>query len=318
MSKLEAFQSLFVERFQPELLRREADRKKAVFRIFFGLILLITVGVSSFFLYHRQLILAIVIGLGLFALAIYNFFKAYKFHQELQHYFKSELIPVMIQLIHPNLNYAPKASVSQANFDASKIFKFSYDEFKGEDGVRATVGQTEIEFSEVQVVKINRDSKGAETRSVQFQGIFFLADFHKNFHGETFVLKDSAQGLFGSLGTSLQRANLLRPELVLMENPVFEKQFVVYSTDQVESRYLITPVLMEKMLEMNSKFKGIQFSFVNSKLFVAIPLKENMFEYRLFKKFSDTSYIEQYFKVLQDCVGIVETLDLNTRIWSKA
>ena len=63
-----------------------------------------------------------------------------------------------------------------------------------------------------------------------------MADFHKDFKGKTTILRDRLFKLrFGE-------------SRVKMENPDFENTFDVYSTDQVEARYLITPFMMERLL----------------------------------------------------------------------
>ncbi|MFT5169968.1 MAG: hypothetical protein ACI8Q2_000583, partial [Candidatus Omnitrophota bacterium] len=43
----------------------------------------------------------------------------------------------------------------------------------------------------------------------------------------------------------------------------------------------------------------------------------NLFEPRIFKTLLDFKPIEEYFEDLSFAIGIVEDLNLNTRIWSK-
>jgi hypothetical protein len=295
----------------------ETARKKGSKEQVFGILLLIASVLLGFFLFQVNTWLALTVGIFLFVFAGRMLYQAAKVQTQLLDFFKSCLIPLMIKRIHPDLIYNASGAVSQNSFVTSKIFHNSIDVFEGEDQVKGKIDQTEIEFSELLVQYITRDSKGNQTKNTTFKGIFFIADFHKDFKGETFVLKDHAQKLFGNMGTFFQRINGLRPELILMENPLFEKQFVVYGTDQIESRYIITPTLMERMVEMNRLFKGIQFSFVNSKLFIAIPFRENLFEPKLFKSLENADYIQSYFQILSGCIGIVDTLELNERLWSK-
>ena len=67
------------------------------------------------------------------------------------------------------------------------------------------------------------------------------ADFNKNFQGRTIILPDFAQNAFGDfIGSWLQSKNQAREELVKMDNPDFEKEFVVYSNDQIEARYILS------------------------------------------------------------------------------
>ena len=58
-------------------------------------------------------------------------------------------------------------------------------------------------------------------------------------------------------------------------------------------------------------------SFVGSKVFVAVSFTRNLFEPKLFRTLLDFGLIQEYFEDLQLAIGIVEDLNLNTRIWSK-
>ena len=61
----------------------------------------------------------------------------------------------------------------------------------------------------------------------------------------------------------------------------------------------------------------IFLSFSNTKVFVAIPFIRNLFEPRVFRTLLDFGQIQEYLEDLQLAVGVVEDLNLNTRIWSK-
>ena len=103
-----------------------------------------------------------------------------------------------------------------------------------------------------------------------------------------------------------------------MENPGFEKAFVVYSSQVVEAHYILTPSLMERILNLRSKFGSIQLAFYNSVVFVSVPLKENLFEANIFQSLIAYDKMEKYFMQLQLFTDMVEELNLNTRIWTKA
>ena len=67
---------------------------------------------------------------------------------------------------------------------------------------------------------------------------------------------------------------------VKLEDCVFEKKFEVFSTDQVEARYLLTTAFMERILEVKKRFHGkkIQLSFFDNKLLIAVDTSKDMFE----------------------------------------
>ena len=92
----------------------------------------------------------------------------------------------------------------------------------------------------------------------------------------------------------------------------------MYSQDQIEARYLLTPALMEKILEFKNKSaKNIQISFVNSRLFVTLPYIRDLFEPKIFGKIIGFENIQEYYEDLNLAVSLVEELNLNTRIWTK-
>ena len=105
---------------------------------------------------------------------------------------------------------------------------------------------------------------------------------------------------------------------VKMEKKKKKKVFDVFSTNQIEARYLITPSMMERMLKLDSNFKkGITISFRNSTILVAIPDSKNRFEADVWSSLTDMSILKSDFAVLQSLLDIVDELNLNTRIWSK-
>ena len=69
-------------------------------------------------------------------------------------------------------------------------------------------------------------------------------------------------------------------EKVALEGLPFMRRWRVLTSDQVEARYILTPVFMEKMLEVKRFFKGnnIDFSFFNNKLLIAVHTRKDLFE----------------------------------------
>jgi hypothetical protein len=132
------------------------------------------------------------------------------------------------------------------------------------------------------------------------------------------VLADTAESAFGSLGTFFQKMNMSRPKLVKLEDIEFEKAFAVYGTDQIEARYILSTSLMQRIMEFRKKTgKNIAMSFIDSNVFIGIPVSKELFEAPLFSTLVSYPMIAEYYNYLAMCIGIVEDLDLNTRIWTK-
>ena len=258
------------------------------------------------------LVIALILSLLLSGVVGYILFKGYRGQ------FKDAVIEKLVRFLDDDLRYSSNDGIPKAIFEQSKLFKHSIDSYRCEDRVSGQLGATKMAFSEVHAQYKTRSGKHEHWHTI-FKGLFFVADFNKHFRGETTVLPDTAERLFGRLGKKLQSWNIARDQLIKLEDPVFEREFVVYGSDQIEARYILSTSLMQRIMQFKQKTgKRIHLSFIDSSLFVAIPYSKNLFEPRLFRSVLNFRPIADYAEDLQLGIGIVEDLNLNTRIWSKA
>lgn len=231
--------------------------------------------------------------------------------------FKREVIGGLVKYVDPSLRFSPQDHIAREVYDASMLFNHRPERFNGEDLVTGKVGKTEIAFSELHTEYSVRTKNGRHWHTI-FRGLFFQADFNKHFQGFTLVLPDVSQRLLGSFGQKLQEMFAFRGELVKLEDPEFEKMFSVYSSDQIEARYILSPALMQRLKDFATRNKGqVRISFVNSSVFVAITMTKNLFEPRIYTSVMDFSAIQEYYGQLKLAIDIVDDLNLNCRIWTK-
>ena len=235
--------------------------------------------------------------------------------------FKERIVGEVVRFADKNLVYAPQNGISQQTYMDSQIFLTHPDRYKCEDHVSGKIGETQIEFSEIhsEYKTESTDSKGRRQTQWHtiFRGLFFIADFNKNFQGTTVVLPDLAEKTFGFLGKIFQSWNLARKgQLIKLEDPEFEKLFVVYGDNQITARYILTPGLMQRLVEFRKNVSNTIFlSFKDSKVYLAISISRNLFEPRIFRSNADFALIKDYFEKLELSAKIIEELGLNTRIW---
>jgi len=233
--------------------------------------------------------------------------------------FKFKIIRPLIKAIDDRLEYSSQDHVRQTLFERSHIFKSRIDRMSGNDYVQGIIDDTKIEFSDILAEKRTKDSKGNSHWHTVFQGIFIVGEFNKNFYGKTIILPDTAQSTFGDLfGNWLQSKNTQRDELVKMDSPDFEKEFVVYSNDQIEARYILSHSLMQKILTFKKKSEHpISISFVHNHIHIAVAYNKDLFEPSVFHSLLKYKIAMEYVKTLHLAIGIVEELKLNQKIWSK-
>lgn len=319
--------ALYTGELQPILRDLEQRRKQAR-----NLSLLIIVAIALIAIGLGALLIRSLGAFGLFIPAMLGFVSAILLiswaTQDYRSYFKSEVIGRLAHAVDPGLSYSAEGGINQGEFLASGIYRQRIDRYRTEDRFKGTVGATAFRFSEVyaQYKTTTTDSKG-HTRTTWhtiFRGIFFIADFNKHFQGQTFVLPDTAESMMGGFGRMLQGWGSKidgRPgDLVQLEDPEFERLFAVQSTDQVEARYILSTSLMERLTRFRKELDTpLALSFVNSQIYIAISTRKNYFEPPSvwMGGLLNEGDIAAYFADVRLAEEIVESLNLNLRIWSK-
>ncbi len=322
MKSMADFQTYYETDLLPDLQQLEVKRKSCLRNVVIAAVIIIALmAMASLFILNagadpQALMFPAIIGVLLLAGAWWIFTKGFKLE------FKNTIISKIIAHVDPSLSYSPMGKISRGEFLSSTLFKHRIDRYRGEDLVNGQLDKTKLKFSELhaEYKTTTTDSKGRRQTQWHtiFKGLFFIADFNKHFNGRTVVLPDSAEKFFGRLGKKLQEWNVSRDDLIKMEDPEFEKEFVVYGTDQVEARYILSTALMRRILEFKRKMRvPVHIGFVNSNLYMAINIKKNMFEPRILRTLLSFDLVKDYLEDLLLAVGIVEDMNLNTRIWTK-
>jgi LPXTG-motif cell wall-anchored protein len=229
--------------------------------------------------------------------------------------YKDEVIAEIIQSIDDSFQYNRKGRISEVEFKESQLFQRP-DRYNGEDYITGKLDKTDFKFSEIHAEYQTQDSEGDTSYGTIFKGLFMIADFHKAFLGHTVVLPDrTGEGWFGRMVKSSKKQG---KQVAKMENPDFEKEFDVYTTDQVEARYILSMSMLENIMHLKKRFNStIHIAFLNSCVYIAINWDKKFLEPNLKKSLLEESTIHQYLDDIWLCLEIIEELNLNTRIWTK-
>ena len=150
------------------------------------------------------------------------------------------------------------------------------------------------------IIESEYEIGSGKNRKVVFNGVIVRIDMNKNFGGHTVIRPDNLLHIADGVG-HLKRTTL--------EDVVFEKKFDVYTDDEVEARYLITPSFMERLNNMKTAFKAdkVSCAFHESHLFVALHTRKDLFSLCSLTKPIDDS--RQYFEMYEEMVSIVKLID---------
>lgn len=140
-----------------------------------------------------------------------------------------------------------------------------------------------------------------------FRGPLIMARFPKRSRSRTLVVPDG-----GSVGNFF-RGPADGRRRVQLESPEFERAFAVFSTDQVEARYLLTPTMMERLLALYRRLPGrVTVAFTDHEFMLALDDRRDWFpDPGLFRNLDDPALAHEQAEEIAWLADIVETLKLN-------
>jgi hypothetical protein len=146
-------------------------------------------------------------------------------------------------------------------------------------------------------------TKNGTSWKTVFRGQLICIDFPKKFLGTTVVRRDA--GFFNFLELKFTKL-----QHVALPDSRLEKAFEVYSSDQVEARYLIHPVFMERLLEMEAHFKGerLRCAFFKGKLLIAIEGGDKFEIGSMFRTLLNEDRVRGVLKDLAEIMKVIEAV----------
>ncbi len=300
------FDKFIEETIFPELEPLEKKRQEKVNIFWIITVCIIAIDIIFVALTHSIFSLFFVLIISLIGISIARsaLFKSYDAE------FSAHAIGNIAKFIDKNLTYNRNGHISPNEYKASRLFLRSYDGFTGRDLISGKLGKTEVKFSYLYTYyeEETEDSDGHKTTHTYtiFDGLFFIADFNKRFSGEVYLFPHGFRFFSPRKGT----------KKIPLENPNFNDIFDVYGSDPVVSMYAISTSLMDRLLNFKQKTGSkINMSLIDSRLYLAIS-GYKPFKVPIFNTVYNKDIYYGYLKQLKFASGIVDELNLNTRIWS--
>jgi hypothetical protein len=304
-----------------ENLRLKVRKRKRTFILISTIAIIFLTAVFFVFSDRENSQNVIIATVILVAIGLTVFYFAYVFPllNRLKSRFNKNIISHYIQSIFPGAQYEPEKYHPMQAYYESLLFMIDVDRHSGGNYVRGMFDRTDVSFSymHTEYEQVTHTKNGTKTSwHTIFKGIFMCADSNKKFSGKTLILPDTAEKYLGGFGKWLQKkAGSSVGEMVYMENVKFEKEFVVYSTDPVEARYLITPKIQEQIYSLKKLLKkDLRLSFVNNNVYIAIS-RDNIFQLDTSLSFTDNKTLKYYMRDIVELLTLIHLLDLNIRIW---
>ena len=209
----------------------------------------------------------------------------------------------LLQRVCRKLNYGYRRDIDRpyyfSDYDRLKLMP-SFNREHWEDEVRGARNGADFVFCEAHL-KYKSSGKNSSTRTV-FHGQLLVIDYHKKFLGETVVRRDAGIfNRFGKPGPNFQQVGIASPK--------FEKIFEAWSTDQVEARELLDPLVLERFEELDRLFDGakLRAAFASGKLYLALETGDKLNMGSMFAPLEGPERVE---KILHEFDLIYDLIDV--------
>ena len=141
-----------------------------------------------------------------------------------------------------------------------------------------------------------------------FNGLIVEVDMKKNFNGHTFIIEKNNIEKFYIKEENFQE--------VILEDVEFNREYNVYSQDQIEARYILTTAFIERLKNIKKicNAKYVRVAFKDKKIIIAIHTNKNMFQLAdLISDIGEKTFV-QSFEEICSILEIIDTLKLNDNL----
>lgn len=214
----------------------------------------------------------------------------------------------IIKFINPTAEYIPIGHIGLPEFLESGLYQGKNYGIDGNDQISGRHNGVPFIMCELQVSYKRNFSDVKDSPDSVLSGLFFVAKFNKKFSSPVYIIpRKGASGYTNLVG-----------EKVKLEDPEFMDMFEVYSPDQVEARYILTPSTMERIKNIARRNKGkFYVAFNNNKITITNDNNDTKFGVGFFDSLTknDNKLLVDFYETIRDQMSIIDELKLNMKIW---
>ncbi len=242
----------------------------------------------------------------LFAVGGWVYMPAARYHTD----YKNSVLPRIVKLVGLS-GYNPHGAIYVDQFEPTGIVP-GHDKQFARDLFEGTYKGAGVSFCRLVLKKKNPNLRNNQEETV-FSGIALLIVIPQNkFSGHTVVRRKNLLNELADIN-AFKATGVAGLQTVHLEDPAFEKRYQVFSTDQVESRVLLDPAMMERIDAVSGTYfsQGINISYDRgNRVFALIPTARELFNAPSVWSPTDIDAVERMKKEVQSILSLVDQLDL--------
>lgn len=221
-------------------------------------------------------------------------------------YYKKHIVADFLVRTLGETLYKPHNTIDSSILRHSGLFE-PFTTNIGSDWFKSRMGSADLTAANVHLMTITHSDKNTYVNTV-FKGAVVLLDFEKGF-GLHLLIKEK-RWLSWSKGTLNNRSL----ESVKLIAPGFIRQFQVWSDDQIISRKILKPALMEKMTAL-AQHTPFSLSIADNKVVIALQISL-AFEPRFFllPPRTEEKRVQRLSRSISVIKSVLETLKLEEKM----
>lgn len=247
----------------------------------------------------------VVISICLLVISIVMMFKSSKVEKYYKSTYREKFIGYLLNDI--DWSFKEKDGIDEEVFKCSQ-FSGCYDDYKGTDKLNINIPNDDgnksnyyLTLCDLDVTKTDRDSDGDRHTVTVYSGIFGYAHFPFEFK------------CILCLNTYFRYKNV-KLERVNLEDINFNKDYKIYSSNQIEARYILTPNMMEKLSSLKNKLGSVMLTLVDNKMYIGFPHRD-LFELSTLEGGNIVSIFEKFYDEVDVLLKIVEEIKSNNKVF---
>ncbi len=208
---------------------------------------------------------------------------------------KKKVMPTLLNAL-PKFKWNSKKCITNNFINNARLFS-DYNREYGDESFKGKYKNVDVKMWETELGKETSSGKN-RSYTVRFKGVLVALEPQRQYKGLTIIKKDNLiditpQGL----------------EPVHLEDIEFEKEYNVYSNDQIEARYVLTTAFMERFKNIQLAFRAskIEASISEQGILLAISTNRDLFKVgKLWRPIAD---YEQFKTMMEEFASILELID---------
>lgn len=236
--------------------------------------------------------------------------------KEFEEKYKKQIIENIFPKYLDEFNYEPDEGISRSYINHLNIISTG-DIYSSEDKITGKVKGVNFVRADIHIQDEHEDSEGHTSRTTVFEGQLMIFQFPKRFKSEVQVYSKffpgskSKSGLFSKL---FKEKNENIRHSISTESEEFNKKFKTYASDDHTAFYVLTPQILEAIIQLENKFGcKIMLFFTNNTLNIALRTGKDSLEPSYKKDMNKAleQTVKETEKEMQTLVDFVDYLKLN-------